>query len=123
MSGSGSWRILDAPVRGHNKAGRVTKEPNISPQVRIDTFSKESLVIDKGKLFCSACHSKRSLRLSSLKVHINSDEHKKNLSRFLESLDDDEDVASIVTRFFDENPDLQGAGVAKDTHVHRWRVM
>ena len=64
--------LKDDPVRGHNKQGRKTKEPNVTPEARISQFPNQSLRVDNGKLFCVACGTDRSLRLTSLKIHLDS---------------------------------------------------
>ena len=115
-------KLKDAPVRGHNKQGRKTKEPNIEPEARVTQFPNQSLCVDNGKLFCAACGTERSLRLSSLKTHLESDMHKEKLKTHNESLEGDGDIAALVTRFFDQNP-VEGNTLPTDTHVYRWRVM
>ena len=50
--------------------------------------------------------------------------HIKKLKRYLETLDEDDDLEKLVSRFFEENPDIQGAKLSTTgTHVFRWRVM
>ena len=50
--------------------------------------------------------------------------HIKKLKRYLETLDEDDDLEKLVSRFFEENPDIQGAKLSTTgNHVYRWRVM
>ena len=114
--------LKDAPVRGHNKHMRTTKEPAIAPEARVTAFPNQSLCVDNGRLFCMACKFAPSLRLSTLKIHMGSNEHSKKLALHLASSVDDDDIATLVTRFFEENP-VKGASLPTDAHVYRWRVM
>jgi hypothetical protein len=121
-------KLKDAPVRGRNMQGRKTKEPAIDPAKRVDQFPNESLEVTPGdKLFCRACKTERSIRLSSLNAHLASDAHKAKLKVHFEALDGDEDLTALVTHFFENHPELgtspEGATLAKETHVYRWRVM
>jgi hypothetical protein len=63
-------RLKDAPVRGHNKAGRKTKEPSVPLEQRIADYPNETLRIEKGALFCAACNKPRSARLTALVTHV-----------------------------------------------------
>ena len=110
--------LKDAPVCGHNKQGRKTKEPNVTPEARISQFPNQSLRVDNGKLCCVACGTDRSLRLSSLKIHLDSGAHTDKLEKYRESLEDDGDISALVTRFFEQNPP-EGASLPSDTHLYR----
>jgi hypothetical protein len=116
-------RLKEAPVRGRNKLGRKTKEPVIAPLIRVEAFPNQSLAVENGKLRCKACKYDCSLRKSSLKAHLSSVAHKEKLEKYFDSLVDDDDLAGLITRFYEKNPDTQGATVATDTHVYRWHVM
>ena len=116
-------KLKDAPVRGRNKTERKTKEPDVDPQVRVDAFPNQSLVKLNGKLYCLACKTDRSVRLSSLKAHLDSDAHKKKLEVRKDSLVDDGDVGGLVSRYFEKNPGADGHTLNKDLHVFRWHVM
>ena len=100
-------KLKDAPVRGRNMQGRKTKEPAIDPAKRVDQFPDESLEVTPGdKLFCRACKTERSIRLSSLNAHLASDAHKAKLKVHFEALDGDEDLTALVTHFFENHPEL-----------------
>ena len=89
----------------------------------MEAFPNQSLAVENGKLRCKACKYDCSLRLSSLKTHLSSVAHKEKVEKYFDSLVDDDDLAGLITCFYEKNPDTQGATVATDTHVYRWHVM
>ena len=116
--------LKDAKVRGRNRKGRTTKEPNIAPEARIAEFPSDSLFKnEKGQLHCKACGLELSLRLGSLRSHLNSAAHKQKHKAHVESLVDDGDLTGWVTRHFEQNADAQGHTLPSDVHVYRWRVV
>ena len=112
-----------AGVRGPNTAVRKTKEPKIDPSVRVAEFPNNSLCVDDGKLFCMACTKTLSLRKVAVSAHCNqSQTHKKNMAKYLETLSNDDQIRILISQHFEEAPNERGHTIAPDVHVYRWRV-
>lgn len=116
-------RLKDAPVRGRNKVQRKTKEPKLNPEERILAFPNQSLCKVDGKLHCLACKTDRSLRLSSLRTHLDSDEHKRKLAAHNDALAGDADIGRLIGSFFEKHPDVEGQTLSQEVHMYRWNVM
>lgn len=66
-------------ARRPKMGARKTKEPRVDPQVRLDEFPENSLLIKNGKLFCDSCTIAVSLRKGTVRTHVSSSLHKQNL--------------------------------------------
>ena len=55
-----------------------TSLKSVTPRDRCNQFPKEYLTVSSGKLFCGCCREEVSLKLSSIKHHIDSNKHKVN---------------------------------------------
>ena len=55
--------------------GEITKAA-VNPTVRIQEYSEQYLKGDGGKLVCIACHTKVSLKKSTVAAHVKTDRHK-----------------------------------------------
>ena len=71
------------PPKGKKKTkGSTTAEPkSINPQQRVRHFPGEPLIVSNKKLFCSACREQLSMKMSSLKNHIQTSKHKDGVKR------------------------------------------
>jgi hypothetical protein len=107
-----------AGARGRNTAERKTKEPKVDPSVRVAEFPDNSLCVDNGKLFCKACTKELSLRKVTVSAHCNqSKTHENNLAKYVETLGDDDQIRILISKYYEENTDVQGHTIAPDVHV------
>ena len=112
-----------APVRGRNKAERKTAESKVPLTARLEQFPNQSFSIVQGKLRCNACPFDCFNKVSSIKSHINSDEHKARVLIWESRIEADCDLKADLLKYFEEHPDEKSHSVEGDVLVFRFRTM
>ena len=112
-----------APVRGRNKAERKTAESKVPLAQRLNQFPNQSLSIVQGKLHCNACPFDIFNKHSSIKIHVNSEEHKARLQIWESRVEADSGLKSDLLAYFEEHSDETGHTVEGDVLVFRFRTM
>ena len=61
--------------------GSSSSLKSVTPRDRCNQFPKDYFTVSGGKLFCECCREELSLKLSSIKYHIDSNKHKQSKER------------------------------------------
>lgn len=94
--------------RGRSKCGRTTKEMKVMAVKRLSEFCDQGLTISAGKLYCQACHEIQPNLKESIKRHLLTSKHIKNLEIFFEKEEASQKVKETLSQHFLENIDEKG---------------
>lgn len=115
-------KLKAAPVRGHNKQGRTTAEPNITPAERVAELPDRGLQVRLGKLYCSCCNVEIGLRMSTIKTHVSSGSHLKKLEEKAAKTVADQEIADVLHRHYETVEDAAGKQIPESSNIFRWRT-
>ena len=101
----------------------TTAEPkSINPQQTVRQFPGEPLIVSNEKLFCNACREQLSMKMSSLKNHIQSSKHKDGVKR-LKSKEAREKSIAEALKAHNQEAHLKGESLPENQQVYRVKVV
>lgn len=95
-------RQLPEEPRGPSKLGRFTKETKVTVIKRLSEFDDQGLTMSAGKLFCQACHEVQPNLKESIKRHLLTAKHIKNLENFKAKQEANQKVQDTLMQHFSE---------------------
>jgi hypothetical protein len=114
-----------APTKtGAHRGGgtRLSREPKIRPQQRINEFPGEGWAVFNGKLFCQGCKEELSLIRSSCTHHVKTQKHISKRVAREKLLLRDANLKDDLTAYFTANAGEKGASVRPEVHVERYAI-
>ena len=100
-----------------------TKETNVPIQKRIEAYPNQSLKEVNGKLFCQCCPKLLQNIAGTIRVHVNSDEHKAKYLKWIDRCGADEEIKRFLHEYYENNPDEAYASVSSEDKLYRYRVV
>lgn len=94
--------------RGHGKSGRCTKETKVTAVQRLKEFDGHGLTLSAGKLYCQACHEVQPNIKESIKRHLLTSKHIKNMEAYVAKEEANEKVKERLSEHFDKNTHEKG---------------
>ena len=99
-----------------------TSMKSVTPRDRCNRFPKEYLTVSGGKLFCGCCREEVSMKLSSIKHHIDSNKHKVNKEKEAKRVCGDKTLAQQLQAYESETHP-RGETLSESHKLYRIKVV
>lgn len=117
-------KIPRNPPKGVKKGtGKVASEPQkVQPSTRLKEFPDQHLSVDGGKLFCTACREKVSLKKSIISFHIKSSKHATGVERLKTKEKREQSIPEMLKRY-DADVHPVGETLPENERIYRIKVL
>ena len=112
-----------APKGMKKSKGSTSAEPkSINPQQRLRQFPSEPLIVSNRRLFCNTYREQLSMKMSSLKNHIQSSKHKDGVKRLKSKEAREKNIAEAL-KAHNHDAHLKGESLPENHQVYRLMVV
>ena len=94
----------------------------MTPRDRCNQFPKDYFTVSGGKLFCECCREELSLKLSSIKYHIDSNKHKQSKEREAKRKVSDKTLADHL-QVYERETNPRGETLSESHKLYRIKVV
>ena len=102
--------------------GSSSSLKSVTPRDRCNRFPKDYFTVSGGKLFCGCCREELSLKLSSIKYHIDSNKHKQSKEREAKRKVSDKTLADHL-QVYERETNPRGETLSESHKLYRIKVV